>query len=561
MKSILKKIVYSTLCIGVLSTTSCNEGEFLKEVPLDFYSPENSYVTYENYQGALTELYARVRGIHFNFSETNNFVHFLGTDVAQNARGDAARLGNYTDTFRPENGIFSYHWNEWYKVIANANTILSRIGNSNLTDAQKAEIAAEAKFFRGFAYRHLGYLWGGVPIVLEEAVSPRADFNRNTKEEVFAQVVADLEAAAAQLPAIDKVADGKVSNLLAYHYLAETYIYLGKFDQAITAVSRVIDDPNTALMVQRFGTRKGEPGDVIWDLYQRGNQNRKAGNTEAIWVAQMEVDVPGGLLTTTESNYINGFERMVSPALWSCTDPDGKAAFIATGVSDYNQAGRGVSFMSNTNWLIYDAWGADFDNDLRNSSYNFVRTGTYDLPTSKYYGKAVNDPAKPSKNWTTQKWRWYPHPMKVTTPGNHPDAIYADPVKKTLKSNAGSTFRDMYYLRLAESYLLRAEAYHLKGDNAKAAADINVVRSRAKASPVEPANVTIDYILDERARELFYEEQRRITLHRTGKLLERVRKYCDLNKGNILDHHNLWPIPYAEIEANKDVVLEQNPGY
>ena len=119
----------------------------------------------------------------------------------------------------------------------------------------------------------------------------------------------------------------------------------------------------------------------------------------------------------------------------------------------------------------------------------------------------------------------------------------------------------MYLLRLPETYLLRAEAFWRKGDLASAAADINVVRSRAKATPVTPEEVNLDYILDERARELIFEEQRRITLHRTQTLVERVRKYNDMNRDEIKDHHGLWPIPYAEIEANVDVVIDQNPGY
>jgi hypothetical protein len=88
-------------------------------------------------------------------------------------------------------------------------------------------------------------------------------------------------------------------------------------------------------------------------------------------------------------------------------------------------------------------------------------------------------------------------------------------------------------LRLAETYLLRAEAYLGNNDGINAAKDINVVRSRAKANPVDAAAVTLDYILDERGRELIYEEQRRLTLSRTGKLVERVRLYNPQNSGYI----------------------------
>ena len=46
-----------------------------------------------------------------------------------------------------------------------------------------------------------------------------------------------------------------------------------------------------------------------------------------------------------------------------------------------------------------------------------------------------------------------------------------------------------------------------------------------------------------------------------GKLVERVRKYNPLNGDDINDYNNLFPIPYSEIEANKDAKLVQNPGY
>src|SRR3546814_6679994 len=103
----------------------------------------------------------------------------------------------------------------------------------------------------------------------------------------------------------------------------------------------------------------------------------------------------------------------------------------------------------------------------------------------------------------------------------HPDGVYVDKSLGTIKNTAGALYRDRYMMRLAETYLLRAEAYLGKGDNQHAADDINEVRLRSNATPVAPGDVTLDYILDERARELVYEEHRRITLHRTGKLVER----------------------------------------
>jgi hypothetical protein len=128
---------------------------------------------------------------------------------------------------------------------------------------------------------------------------------------------------------------------------------------------------------------------------------------------------------------------------------------------------------------------------------------------------------------------------------------------------SGGTGKDFIVYRLAETYLLRAEAYLDKGDQTDAATDINVVRARANASLVAPSDVTIDYILDERARELITEERRRLTLNRLGMLYDRVQKYQTRSdvKATIQQFHNLYPIPQSAIDANFGAKLEQNPGY
>lgn len=128
-------------------------------------------------------------------------------------------------------------------------------------------------------------------------------------------------------------------------------------------------------------------------------------------------------------------------------------------------------------------------------------------------------------------------------------------------AQSGRTSNDQIRMRLAETYLLRAEAYVHKGDPISAAADINVVRARAKAKPVTPAEVSIDYILDERARELIIEEPRRRTLVRLGLLYERAVKYNFRAAATMEPYHALWPIPQKARDANREANLVQNPGY
>jgi hypothetical protein len=146
--------------------------------------------------------------------------------------------------------------------------------------------------------------------------------------------------------------------------------------------------------------------------------------------------------------------------------------------------------------------------------------------------------------------------MKFADPLNH----FTSPDR----SGGGYNHKDNYALRLAETYLLRAEAYINLGQTDKAAQDINVIRERSNATPISAAEATIDFMLDERVRELWGEEQRQITLRRTGKLIERIRKYCNNPKFpglNAEDYHVLLPIPQSQIDLNIDADFPQNEGY
>lgn len=554
---IAHKYVLLLIVLG-LAYSSCNENAYLEEDPLDFYSPSNSFITFANFESAVFDLYAQLRDLRYNASD-NAKAQLYGTDLMFDARESTTnnRFGDYAVTLNPTSGMPSWHWTRLYKIVTSANTIIDRLPDGELTNEQQALIEAEARLFRALGYRYLVYLYGGVPLLLNEVTAPLTNFTRATREEVLAQIIDDATFAANELPGITEVADGRASNLVAQHFLAETYLAQGNWDQAIAAATVVIDDPNTALMTQRFGSLASQPGDVYYDLFRVGNQNRSSGNTEAIWVAQMETDVPGGYLSST-SNIGNSLERIHAPAAWTLVDPDGKPAVLGWR-SDLNSGGRGVSFLRPTAFFENTLWASDFDNDMRNSAFNYIRDFYYDDPNSAWFDSSAVK--YPGPNLIAQSWRWYPWLSKVTTPGQHPEALYADKELGLLTSGGGSTYTDQYYLRLPETYLLRAEAYLGKGALEQAAADINVVRNRAQATPVAPGEVTIDYILDERARELSLEEDRRITLVRVGKLVERVRLYNRHNGDEIQDYHALWPIPVGEIEANINGDLRQNTGY
>ncbi len=565
-----KLILTGIFCLCLFS---CNEEEFLRENPSGIYTTSNMYQTKEQFQSAITKLYGDYTNIYYASNENNGvFAMLYGTDFAHNVVAKSGdRFGNYSAALEPTGAIPLWHWRNNYKIIANVNTIISSLEDSELNDNEKLQIEAEALFFRALAYRTLTYLYGGVPLILEEVTEARADFTRASKQECLNQIIADLNFCVANLPDITEVEDGRTSLAAANHLLADVYLAAGNADKAIEASSAVINNPAFKLMSERFGTRKNEPGDVYWDLFRRGNQNRSGGNKEAIFVIQFEIDVPGGgsVSTGTGGSFIA--ERVLAPLtrdIKRLDNPNRKANF-AWPVSDYT-GGRGVSYMAPTVYFTTTIWkdnqGIIDMNDVRNSQFNLPRYFEYNNPKGQYplgtkFYVETNPEVVIALEIRGYYDRWmYPYPTKVTTPGNHPEGI-VDPVTKFLYNGGGATYTDWYDMRLAETYLLRAEAYLAKGDLQKAADDINKLRSRAGASLIIPSEVNIDFILDERLRELPVEEKRRLTLVRLGKLYERVKNYCPYNANDILRHHELFPIPQVEIESNTDAVLEQNPGY
>ncbi|SHH02157.1 Starch-binding associating with outer membrane [Flavobacterium fluvii] len=551
------KHIFSLLALGFLF--SCSK-DFLDETPVDFIAAENAFKTYDDFNLSIAGLHDKVRDEFYSIDGNFPFDYTYGTDIVFDGQPDARRWTPYTAVMQPSGGnrVPETHWRALYKIVSESNMAISRLGDVELTPVQERNIEGRARFFRALAYRTLVYLYGGVPISLEEIKEPKYDFVRATKKEVLEQCILDLTFASNNLPGITQVKDGEIHALAAAHLLAEVYIANGEPKKAILAATKVIDDPNTDLMTRRFGSRATENGrDVYWDLFRGKNQNRTSGNTESLYVIQYETDVPGGAMISTTKDGGFYMERHHGPNIGSLR-VGGVNPFLYP-VSDYT-GGRGIGWAISTKHFSNTIWVSDFTNDMRNANHNFVRVFTYNNPQFPlYYGKTIST-ENPPAGITVPGRNFYAYQTKGTTPGEHPDNLYIDKTRGLLNANAGATYADQYMFRLAETYLLRAEAYMNDNQQGLAAADINVVRARANAKPVAEANVNIDYILDERMRELGVEEKRRLTLMRLGLLYNRVTRFNSYYK-EIQEFHNLWPIPFVEIERNTGAVLDQNPGY
>ena len=294
----MKRFKLLSIALLFMFLAGCNEQEWLKEVPLDFYSPENSYKTYNQFNSAVARLYESTNNIVMWSDFNGNSMYHYCSDIAYNSIDPTNNMSSYTDKLKPESGDPLYFWQGYYRIVFDANVIIGRIDNkeTEISDAKiKNQLKAEAMFFRAFMYRNLGIHFGGVPLILEEISEPRRNFVRAPIEDIWKQCISDLDFATINLPEVTELKeDGRLTKAAAYQLLTEIYIITKNYDAAITAASKIISNTNYSLMTKRFGKDKDKTGDVYWDLFRRENQNRKSGNTESIWVAQYEYNKEGG---------------------------------------------------------------------------------------------------------------------------------------------------------------------------------------------------------------------------------------------------------------------------
>ena len=524
----------SAAALGV-GVTACNADDILTEHPESVIVPDNLYVDLAGFEAGLNALYAQVRRERYGQGNDVNDLVATATSIGvDNGRGNylspPERLFQEFGVLNnPLNSFTNGTWTLMYQTINAANTIINRAENPAVSwsATDKARVIGEARLIRAWAYRHLSYLWGDVPVTLEESngTNVRTDWERVPRDSVRRLIINDLLYAEANLPATSPN-PGKVTKGVAQHYLAEMYLAMDDPASAETKAAAVINSGVYKLITARYGVNASKPGVPFMDQFQEGNVNRNQGNTEALWVLEYAENVAGGGGSIMRRSWVTRYETNRGMAL----------------APEYG--GRGIGRLALTRYALNlytatDDRGGPF---AIRKFYQFNNAAT--LPTGKKVGdtlftamptEKVSDPLIPS----TRKWDW----ASPTDPTGAPQ------------------FNDQPYIRLAETYLLLAEAQLKLNKLPEAAATINVVRARANAAPITAAQVTLDFILDERSRELVTEEQRRYTLMRTGTWLTRTKQFNPLAAVNVQPRDSLLPIPQAVIDANLTKPMPQNPGY
>ena len=348
-------------------------------------------------------------------------------------------------------------------------------------------------------------------------------------------------------------------------------------DGAVAAATEVIEGPY-ALMENRFGSSANDPvRNVIWDLHRHDNINILQ-NTETILGLVDRAEAPDG--ARNNQNLAANF----MPHYWDVPDETGTRGIVyPSDMMDTLMRGQGIIVASS--FYQFDLWG---DNtytwqttpDLRRADINWIEMSEirYNRPGSPNFGETIRQ-LWPNASDTTLRWYSWPHYLTYN-PSNQEESTWS----------GGNG--DSYVFRLAETYLLRAEAYFWLDQHALAANDINKVRARSQAPLISAGDVTIDYIFDERARELYAEETRHSEMVRVSNIMARLNLggytldnlsqkswwYDRLMAVNdlytvpeglwwrgqtprIQPYNIYWAIPQSVITANTLGKINQNEGY
>jgi len=569
----MKNISYLVVLTLTLGNVSCKK--FLEEQNLGGITSTNYYTNTAGYESLVNSCYGSLRGIY----DKDPFLFEYGTDVT--TRGDIEAIsGSLSDrqtraigldeyaTLNTDNSGVSGIWNACYSGIQRCNTAINRGPTiPGIDPALAKKRIGEASFIRAYYYYLLVENWGDVPIVTNEITTPITHFTPSKEQDVYDLILSDLTTA---LNSVDvttsdfgRITQGAVKHFMALIYLTRGYKSYGStadFTQAASLADDVISSGTYGILpsfADVFNADNQKNKEIIWSvqydassLTKSGNANQNYGNGQNILFGWRIWQQPGFFEGDPVYNRRIA-DYMPTQYLYTLYNTAKDARYDATFLSQFY-----ASQASSLNGKPVNK------GDLR---FYFPK---WDQPFSAADSIALKN-ANPNVQIVTYK-NWKQNFSNLGGAEMFPMVNkFYDP-KALLPGAQSGTYtstRDVYIFRLAETYLIAAEAYFKLGQNGTAADRINVVRARAtlpgQNMQIAASDVTIDFILDERARELEGEYKRWLDLKRTHKL-DRAFTYNLLtqqtNPNGILDKYYLRPIPQSVINLD-DESYPQNTGY
>jgi hypothetical protein len=560
----MKKIFNIPAILLTIGLASCKK--FLTEENPGGITAENYYTNAAGYEALVNATYSSLRGIY----SINPSLFEYGTDIT--TRGEielvsgqanevpAIQLNEYK-SLSADNGPVATFYSAAFAGIQRCNAAIKRAnGIPDLTPATKSKRIAEARFIRAYYYYLLVENFGPVPIIEDEFTSAVTHFVPNSEQEVYDFMINDLTSALPDLDAdpsktdFGRATQGAVEHLLSLVYLTRGYKSFGTiadFQKSAQLAEELISSPYYTLLPS------------FADVFKPGNEKNK----EILFSVQYE---PGQVGAGHGQNIMFGWRYWRE-----------KGFDEVSGVKDYNR--RRSDFMPTQ--FLYTLYNttkdARYDATFLSQLYATKDDGVIKKGDLRYYFPY------PDQSFTSAD------SINMKTANPNVEIIRFDKWKQAFNNVGGlekfpminkfydpnapipgnnefawSGTRDIFIFRLAETYLIAAEAYFKSGQSNKAAEKLNAVRARAakpgQSLSITAADVTIDFILDERAREQAGEYKRWLDLKRTHRLARAFEQNILTKMANTgvtnIEKYYLRPVPQSVIDRDTEG-YPQNSGY
>lgn len=536
--------------------------DVLEEEPVSDATTDTHYSTTSGFQDAVIAAYEPLRSYYGQEAGGNLTVY--GTDQHQNAgHGGFHYMNQYTAGLNSDAGPMWTLWSNFYQAINTCNAVVDRASEvEGLEEDMRSTRVAEARFLRAHYYFILVQHFGPIHLTLEETTGVQTEAQRNPKEEVYQAIVEDLQFAVNNLP-VEQEDFGRATRPAAKHMLSKVLLTRGHQDfgpsedfanAADYAIDVIENSPHDLLedLEAIFAYDNQQNEEVLFSVqYMQDPLFFGPGNQSHLHYRPWYEVYNSGLDRIHEPGYGRPWIRF-RPTAWSLEnyrplDQDARFDVWFQDVWYYNTTDgipSGAAVGDTAIWVT--------EQELTPSKVDQIESRLPGVNVMSWNNEHVDDTTSWSM-YSDDNINMFPHITKVDDwqrPSvNHPEGG-----------------KNYIVYRLAETYLLAAEALLMNGEPNNAVEYVNDVRRRAAKPGMESqmeissSQLDLDFILDERARELFAEQKRWLDLKRTGKLVERVRDHNPLAADNIEDYHTRRPIPANQIQRTSNDYA-QNPGY
>lgn len=488
----------------IISLVSCEKG-FVDIQPKGQFLSANYYADKDQAYGGLVGVYDVLRK---NSGGFENMITMMNAGSDDNVAGgggatDGAGIqgfSNYTLTALIMPGSF---WSDHYQGIFRANTLLTKLPGVTMDAAVKTRFVAETKALRAIYYFNLVRMFKNIPLLLEPLTATNMyDVTQATPAAVYTQIEKDLTEAIADLPVTVSLSTeaGRLSKGAAKALLGKVYLYQNK----------------GALAATQFADVNGTPGGTS----QFGYRLLSAYND--LWVVSNKFNTESILEVSHSSIGSSGWGN------WGSGSDEGNSVNVMVGPRSYSKPAGSSAPDLPSGWS-FNVFTQDFYDAIK-SDPRFGAT-VFDLKALQTAGKADYIAGYQNTGYFLNKF--LPRLSDVSTGSGDQVLNYK---------------QDTYIIRLADTYLMEAEA--LGGTGARAQALLDAVRLRV-GLPSIPVNLTA--IKAERRLELAGEGHRFFDLVRWGDAVTKLG-----SRGFVANKNEVFPIPYRELQGTK---LVQNPNY